>query len=52
MDKSTNSDLRLLAVFLMGVSLGICLTIVYVTWRERSLSHYAPLPEPAAEVED
>lgn len=32
--ESTNTSLRLLAVFLMGISVGICLTLVYLTWRE------------------
>lgn len=44
------SDLRLIAVFLMGLSMGICLMLIYTTWRERNAPHPAA-PPPAAEVE-
>ncbi|MCB2155534.1 hypothetical protein KQI84_11665 [bacterium] len=44
------SDLRLIAVFLMGLSMGICLMLIYTTWRERNSPHPAS-PPPAAELE-
>lgn len=41
--------LRLLAVFLMGITVGICLMLVYMTVRSSSL--YPAPPSPAAEVD-
>jgi hypothetical protein len=42
------SNLRLIAVFLMGISVGICLTLMAVTLRDPrpvALHHPAPAPE-------
>lgn len=47
---SDSSNLRLVAVFLMGLSVGICLMLVYITLRAGTPSH--PItPSPSAEVE-
>lgn len=42
------SDLRLLAVFLVGLSMGICLMVVYMNMRQVPVAMPAPTSSPPA----
>lgn len=42
------SELRLLAIFLVGVSLGICLMVLYMNMRQVPVAMPAPSSPPAA----
>ncbi|MEQ8820631.1 MAG: hypothetical protein RLY93_10325 [Sumerlaeia bacterium] len=47
---SANSDLRILAVFLMGVSLGVSLTLIFMMYRDADRPRVEG-PDRSAEVE-
>lgn len=46
--ETTMSELRLLAIFLVGVSLGICLMVLYMNVRQVPVAMPAPTTSPPA----
>jgi len=44
------SDLRLITVFVMGVSAGLCMALLYMTWRDRHPPVAASEPTPALQT--
>jgi len=50
--KSSASDVRSLAMFLVGMSVGICLMLIYMGLRERNIVITRIMIDPSAQVEE